>query len=648
MKIHRRILWWSLILPVLLRAQPLLQTPDEPPEVDPAPAAPFSSPVTFEGIGSAPAVDIPEDIMEKVDPSVVSIQHEKAGGTGFIISEDGYILTNGHVVMGDDPELPTEPARRITIILNDDRKYSARVLGFSLDPDVALIKIESANPLIPVEFADSHAASVGQRVFAVGTPVGLKRTFTSGILSNVRRTDLATETVVFQTDAAINSGNSGGPLFDREGRVLGVNTYASRGQNNLGFTIPIHVALDMVEDFKTRGRFVRSWIPLFFTGELYDELRRALEIENGILITYVMEDSKAAEMGLKMGDLLVKVDDEAVSARTYADLLDFEWSQTIRPAGEETTLTILRGAPGARTEHTLRGKLEELPLLPAFNRHRGELVEHRYASLGLGVEAYTDLHHVIHQIPRSASGVFVKTVLDSSVASRAEIHEGDVIRQVGDHPVSSVREFRNVFDRELAKGESAIPLRLIRNKLDVITAIAPDYLMRNRKVVLVTTSEFSHDLDLIRRELLGKGATLRIATPEGESIPLNGNGDLLEADLAFSDIAEAEADILLFTGGEAGKAFRENEQLLKLVRDALADEQPILAFIGESALLPVLASPEKLELKITLPREFSGEAVRRGATYTGKDVESDKKLVTTTGTERSDLREFLQTIANLR
>ncbi|MEX2608028.1 MAG: PDZ domain-containing protein, partial [Kiritimatiellia bacterium] len=427
-----------------------------------------------------------------------------------------------------------------------------------------------------------------------------------------------------------------------------VNTYASRGQNNLGFTIPIHVALDMVEDFKTRGRFVRSWIPLFFTGELYDELRRVLEVESGILITYVMEGSQADEMGLKTGDILVEVDGDPVSARTHADLLDFEWTQTIRPAGEETTLTVLRGQPGERETHTFRGVMEELPLLPAFNRHLGELVEHRYASLGLGVEEYTMLHQIIHQIPGSTKGVFVKTVMDSSVASRAEIHAGDVIHHVGGHPVATVREFRQVFDRELAKGEIAIPLHLTRNKLDVITAIAPDYLMRNRKVVLVAPNEFSHDLDLIRRELLAKGATLLIATPEGKSIPINGNGDQVNADLSFAELSEAEPDILLFTGGEASKAFWENELLLQLVRDALADEQQILACIGESALLPVLASRETLAPKITLPRGISGEAVRRGATYTGKDVESDKKLVTTTGSERSDLREFLQTIANLR
>ena len=342
---------------VYLPAQPLLMPPAEPDDtVLPAIVNP---------------VDIPEDIMRKVDLSVVSIQHEYAGGTGFIISEDGFILSNGHVVLGSDPEQPTEPAKRITVILSDERKFSARVLGFSMDPDVALLKIDAATPLQPVEFADSRQVSVGQRCFAVGTPVGLKRTFTSGILSNITRTDLGTETVVFQTDASINSGNSGGPLFDSKGRVLGINTYASRGQNNLGFTIPIHVAQAMIEDLKTRGRFVRSLIPLYFTNEIYDELARALGVEGGILISYVMEGSKAEKLGLQMGDILTKIDGEAVSAKTKAELLDFEWQITIRPAGEPIELTLLRGEPGSREEITLKGELEELELFPAFNRHVG-------------------------------------------------------------------------------------------------------------------------------------------------------------------------------------------------------------------------------------------------------------------------------------
>ncbi|MDF3129950.1 trypsin-like peptidase domain-containing protein [Kiritimatiellaeota bacterium B1221] len=594
-------------------------------------------------------VDIPEEIMRKVDPSVVSIQHERAGGTGFILSTDGYILSNGHVVLGSDPEQPTQPAKRITVILSDERKFSAKVLGFSMDPDVALLKIDAPEGLIPVEIGDSRNASVGQRSFAVGTPVGLKRTFTSGILSNITRTDLGTETVVFQTDAAINSGNSGGPLFDSQGRVLGINTYASRGQNNLGFTIPIHVAQAMIDDLKNHGRFIRSLIPLYFTNEIYDELGQALQVDRGILISYVMENSSADKMGLKMGDILIKVNGEEVSAHTKAELLDFEWEMTIRPAGEEITFTLLRGEPGDREEITLTGTLEELELMPAFNRHVGELPEHRYATLGLGVEKLTDLHHVIHQIPADARGVFVKTVIEGSVASRAEIQPGDVIDTIADQPVESIVAFREILDSELAKREKAIPVEMIRGQLNNISAMAPDYLMHNRKVILVVPPGDNPDLDLLRRELLAKGATVQIATPGKVSLSRDDALPDLVPDLDLSDLnAETEADILIFTGGEAAKAFWKNPDIIALVKASLENEGQVLACIGESTLLPVLASEEKLKPKITLPRDLSGQAVMRGASYTGKDVESEKMLITTTGTDRDVLREFLQEVANQR
>jgi len=594
-------------------------------------------------------VNIPEEIMEKVDPSVVSIQHEFAGGTGFIISEDGYILSNGHVVMGDNPEQPTEPAKRITVILNDERKYSARVLGFSMDPDVALLKIEASTPLKPVEFADSRKATVGQRSFAVGTPVGLKRTFTSGILSNTTRTDLGTETVVFQTDAAINSGNSGGPLFDSQGRVLGINTYASRGQNNLGFTIPIHVAQDMIEDLKTRGRFVRSLIPLYFTSELYDELARALEVESGILVSYVMKGSEADTLGLQMGDIITEIDGVPVAATSKAELLEFEWKITTRPAGESIEFTLLRGEPNERAEIKLMGKLEELELFPAFNRHVGELPEYRYATLGLGVEKLTDLHLIIHEVPTNAKGVFVKTVEESSVASRAEISPGDIITSISGQAIESIEDFRRIFDGELAKREQAIPLRLIRSQLNVVTALAPDYLMNKREVILIAPAGENPDLDLIHRELLAKGASIKIATPGKKDISGGPGSPPLKADMDLSDITtDSEANILMFAGGEAAKIFWEDEGVLALVKAALKNKDQVLACIGESALLPVLASDGELEPKITLPRDLSGEAVRRGASYTGKDVESEKMLVTTTGTDRDVLREFLQEVANLR
>jgi S1-C subfamily serine protease len=583
-------------------------------------------------------------VIENVDPSVVSIQHEKAGGTGFIISEDGYILSNGHVVRGSDAEQPMEPAKSITVILNDERKYPAKVLGFSMDPDVALLKITPDEPLRPVQFADSTKAMVGQRVFAVGTPVGLKRTFTSGILSNTERTDLGTETVVFQTDAAINSGNSGGPLFTRQGRVLGINTYASRGQNNLGFTIPIHVALAMVEDLKTRGRFVRSLIPIYFTSELYDELSDTLGVDAGVLVTYVMQDSSAWTMGLRPGDVIVERNGEPLSARTKAELLQLEWQDTIRPAGEEVTFTVVRGAPGETERLTLTGVMEELPPMPAFARHVGELHEHRYENLGLGVEKLTPLHQIIHEAPADAQGVFVKTVVDNSVASRADIKENDILSRVDGKEIRTIEEFRAALDRALSEAKGTIEVEIVRRKLRLVTAMAPDYLLKGRRVVMVVPGTGSADVDLLRRELLARGADIRIATPGKADIQRPELETPIKADLSFEKLPGAKADILLLTGGEGSRTFWENEHILEAVRNALKNDDRILAAVGPSALLPVLASEEELELNITLPRDLSGEVVRRGGSYTGKDVETDKKLITTTGVDRSILREFLQAI----
>lgn len=601
-------------------------------------------------VSDTTAADIPDQVIDKVDPSVVSIQHEKSGGTGFILTEDGYILSNGHVVRGDDPEQPMKPARNLTVILHDDRKFSARVLGFSMDPDVALLKINPEEPLQPVEMADSQNARVGQRVFAVGTPVGLKRTFTGGILSNTERTDLGTETVVFQTDAAINSGNSGGPLFDRNGRVLGINTYASRGRNNLGFTIPIHIALDMVDDLKTRGRFVRALVPLYFTSELYEELSRTLDIENGVLVSYVKKGSPAYKMGLRHGDVIVERNGEPVSARSKADLLKWEWENTTRSPGEEAVFTVIRGLPERRERLTFTGVVEELPPMPKFGRHAGELPEHLYEPLGLGLEQLTDLHHIIHELPPLVKGAYVKTVRDNSVASRAGLQEQDVVVRVGNQTIRSLTDFRIELDRALARTDDVIEIEVVRRKVRLITALAPDYLLKGKDLLLVANDLNAADIDLLHRELLARGASLRLATPGKTDIPRPDLGTPLLADLDLNTLRKPKADILLFAGGEGAVNLWKHENALALARKALDDEDIVLAAIGPAALLPVLAQEDELEPKITLPRELSGEAVRRGATYTGKDVESDQKLVTTTGREREVLREFLKalTLAALR
>jgi len=213
--------------------------------------------------------------------------------------------------------------------------------------------------------------------------------------------------------------------------------------------------------------------------------------------------------------------------------------------------------------------------------------------------------------------------------------------------VESIRDFRELLDAALARGEAAISVELVRGRMVMVTAIAPDYQMRNRKVLLAAPAGDQPNVDLLRRELLAKGAKVMLATPGAAEILRPDLGVPLTADYDLDNLdPDLEMEVLLIAGGEGAVAFREHEALLTLIRRVLADDNRVLACAGESALLPLLASEEKLSSKITLPSDLSGEAVRRGANYTGKDVETEKKIVTTTGADREILRQFLRSVAN--
>ncbi len=569
--------------------------------------------------------DISDDVVKKVDPSVVAIQHERAGGSGFIVSPDGYILTNGHVVRGNDDEDPNEPAKLITVILQDERKYPAAVIGFSMDPDVALIKIEPDEPLVPVEFADSRAAEIGQRCFAVGTPVGLKRTFTSGILSNVDRTDLDTFTTVIQTDAAINPGNSGGPLFDSEGRVLGINTYASRGNNNLGFTVPIHVATVLKAHFLKHGRFVRADVPVFFTGELYDELAISFGVDDGILVHHVMEGTPAETAGIMAGDVVVAIGGKPCRGRTRADLLDHEWWWATREPGSTVDLVLLRREKGLPKKVTVSLTLEAVEPLPKMGRHAGELKEHRYDCLGLGVKRLVRLHRVLHSLS-DAEGVLVTRVVRNSPAAKAGLGNNDIVTHVDNIAVRDVASFRTKLEGGLRQQAKAIALTVRRRKSTRRTAIAPYYDMKSKRVLLVRSADGSEHLDLILRELAANGA------------------DVNEVPAEQLKRAKTEGhDILLLDGGGEARRLWSNEEVLRLVRKAWKGEK-VVAALGPAAVALVIAEPELLEKKLTTSKEDSGEALKRGANYTGNDVEKDGRLITTTAFDRGVVRDFLKAL----
>ncbi len=235
-----------------------------------------------------------------------SVYPQRGAGSGSIITEDGYILTNYHVV---------EDAQQITVTLYDGSKYDATFVGADPENDIAIIKIEPKGKLKPLKLGDSDTLQVGQKVFAIGNPFGLNSTLTTGIISALGR-PLTTESGrvienVIQTDAPINPGNSGGPLIDTSGRMIGINTAIftpSGGNIGIGFAIPVNTARELIPDLIKYGKVRRPWIGIVGVP-LWPDLARALglPVNEGILVSEVIRGSPAHRAGLRGGSIPVEI-----------------------------------------------------------------------------------------------------------------------------------------------------------------------------------------------------------------------------------------------------------------------------------------------------------------------------------------------------
>ncbi len=246
------------------------------------------------------------DVVKRVSPAVVSVFTQGGGGTGFLIREDGLILTNSHVV-GE--------AAQVTVRLGNGERRRGEVLGRDARADIAVLKIEGTQ--LPVaELGDSDALEVGQAVIAIGNPLGLERTVTMGVLSAInRRLDADRPEGLIQTDAAINPGNSGGPLLDSQGRVIGINTLILRrnGATGLGFAVPINVARDIAERVLTEGRVRRARLGISY-NDVDPEMARAfrMPVSAGVVVENVLAGSPAARGGLRPGDIITRVGPRAI------------------------------------------------------------------------------------------------------------------------------------------------------------------------------------------------------------------------------------------------------------------------------------------------------------------------------------------------
>ena len=352
-------------------------------------------------------------------------------GSGFIISEDGYLLTNNHVVADAD---------EITVSLGDRREYQAEVIGADERSDVALLKID-AEDLPTLDIGKSKDLRVGEWVVAIGSPFQLRFSVTSGIVSAKGRSipngSDSTYVPFIQTDVAINPGNSGGPLFNLDGEVVGINSQIytrSGGYMGVSFAIPIDYAMDVADQLKEKGYVARGWLGVSIQ-EVTSELAEALDMEipKGALISQIIEDSPAEKSGLKEEDVILFFDGEEIF---YSSDLPLTVG-AIRPDTEVNAMVLRDGK-----KKTIQVTVGELPKDPtmAFNEPQQNI-------LGIVVEDQTEGNQRIF-----IEGVKVTSVDPEGIAYKSGIRAGDIIYSLARVRIQNVNEFKDVLsDLDLEK-----------------------------------------------------------------------------------------------------------------------------------------------------------------------------------------------------
>jgi serine protease Do len=383
-------------------------------------------------------------------------EREQSLGSGVIVTPDGYILTNNHVVDG---------ASDIKVTLSDRRELEAKVVGTDPNTDVAVLKID-ATGLPSLTLGDSSKVEVGDVVFAIGDPFGIGETATMGIVSATNRglgSAIEDYEDFIQTDAAINHGNSGGPLIDLHGDLIGINTAIlpgnGGGNQGIGFAIPINMAHNVMDQLIAHGKVIRGYLGIHIES-LTPALAKSfgLQNSNGALVGDVSADGPSAKAGLKRGDVITGLNGQAVED---SNDLRLRISQTA--PGTSVRLNIVRDGQQKEISVTL-GEL------PTTNEKSSETENSGAALDGVQVEALTpDIADQL-QLPAGARGVVVDSVDQSSAAAEAGLNRGDVIQEVNHKTVTSVSEYEHAIQ---SAGKGPV-LLLVMNARGVTRFVAID------------------------------------------------------------------------------------------------------------------------------------------------------------------------------
>jgi len=379
-----------------------------------------------------------DDFFEKFFGDSPQREFKRQGlGTGFIYSEDGYIVTNNHVV---------ERATDIKVLLQNGDSYPAEVIGTDPKSDLALLKIEPDTKLPAVKFGDSDTLEIGDWVLAIGNPFGLGHTVTAGIISAKGRSlGLGSYDDFIQTDAAINPGNSGGPLFNFNGELIGVNTAIIAGGQGIGFAIPVNMTKNVVTQLKDGGKVVRGWIGVY-VQQVTPEIAESLDLndDEGALVADVTEGGPAAQAGVKRGDIIVELNGNKIEE--MSDLPKLVAGYT---PGTNTKLKVIREGK----EKALNIKLGELPEQGTQLSSRAS-DEDTEQSLGIIVQDITP--QIQDRLGlESPSGVVITNVNPNSPASESGLSRGDVILEVNKKQITNLDDYRKQIDAA-EKGKSIL------------------------------------------------------------------------------------------------------------------------------------------------------------------------------------------------
>jgi serine protease Do len=357
-------------------------------------------------------------------------------GSGFIISKDGYIITNNHVI---------ENADEIIVRLTDEREFKAEIIGRDAKTDLALIKIKDHDDLPVAVLGDSDNLEVGEWVIAIGNPFGVGQTVTAGIVSaKGREIGAGPYDDFIQTDASINPGNSGGPLFNIRGEVVAINTaiYSPSGGNvGIGFAIPVNMAKRLLPQLKEKGSVTRGWLGVMIQP-ISKELAETFDLpsEEGALVADVVKDSPADKAGLKRGDVIISFDDEKIGKMRQLPAI-----VAAIKVGSKVKLKVIRDGK----EKTFSAKIERLA-------SEDDARDDEDAKNGLGMSVQDVTPDVARRLDVDPSvGVIVTMLERGGVADLGGIRRGDIILEINRKEINDVGDFKSAIKR-IKKGDAAL------------------------------------------------------------------------------------------------------------------------------------------------------------------------------------------------